>query len=97
VDELEALRRDNAALGDQVTQLAMSTLVSFIERAADLLSGIDGSHWKQLLASSWVATDGTGLNVIVPKLPVAHNGYLELYRNDELAVFQYEPARAAMS
>jgi hypothetical protein len=65
-----------------------------LERAADLLSGIDGLHWKQLLASSWMATDGTGLNVIVPKLPVAHNGYLELYRNDELSVFQYEPDKS---
>lgn len=73
--------------------LAMSTLVSFIERAADLLSGIDGLHWRQLLASSWMATDGTGIKVIVPSLPAAHNGYLELYRNDELAVFQYEPTK----
>jgi hypothetical protein len=38
-----------------------------------------------------MATDGTGLKVIVPKLHVAHNGHLELYRNDELAVFHYEP------
>jgi hypothetical protein len=72
----------------------MGTLVSFIERAADLLSGIDGLHWKQLLASSWMATDGTGLKVIVPKLPAAHNGYVELYRNDEVAVFQYEPDKS---
>jgi len=85
---LDRIRRDLAERG---IPLAMSTLVSFIERAADLLSGIDGLHWKQLLASSWMATDGTGLKVIVPKLPAAHNGYLELYRNDELAVFQYEP------
>src|SRR5690606_3162 len=69
----------------------MSTLVSLIERAAALLSGIDGLHWKQLLASSWMATDGTGLKVLIPKLPAAHNGYLELYRNYQLAVFQYEP------
>jgi hypothetical protein len=46
-------------------------------------------HWKQLLKSNWMATDGTGLKVLVPGLPAAHNGYLELYRNDELAVFQY--------
>ena len=37
-----------------------------------------------------MATDGTGLKVLVPKLPVAHNGYVELYRNREVAVFQYE-------
>jgi hypothetical protein len=40
-----------------------------------------------------MATDGTGLKVIVPKLPAAHNGYVELYRNVELAVFQYEPTK----
>ena len=51
----------------------MSTLVTLIERAAELLSGIDGLHWKQLLASPWMATDGTGLKALVPKLPVAHN------------------------
>lgn len=87
---LDRIRRDLAERG---IPLAMSTLVSFIERAADLLSGVDGLHWKQLLASSWMATDGTGIKVIVPKLPTAHNGYVELYRNDELAVFQYEPTK----
>jgi transposase len=69
----------------------MSTLVSFIERAADLLAPIDGQHWRSLLEGSWMATDGTGLKVLIPKLPVAHDGYIELYRNRELAVFQYEP------
>ncbi|HKO53757.1 MAG TPA: IS66 family transposase [Polyangiaceae bacterium] len=88
---LDRIRRD---LGERGIPLAMSTLVSFIERASDLLSGVDGLHWKQLLASSWMATDGTGLKVIVPKLPAAHNGYIELYRNDELAVFQYEPDKS---
>ncbi|HEX5098303.1 MAG TPA: IS66 family transposase [Polyangiaceae bacterium] len=87
---LDRIRRD---LGERGIPLSMGTLVSFIERAADLLSGIDGLHWKQLLAGSWMATDGTGIKVIVPKLPEAHNGYLELYRNDELAVFQYEPTK----
>ncbi|HTU58454.1 MAG TPA: IS66 family transposase [Polyangiales bacterium] len=85
---LDRIRRDLAERG---IPLAMSTLLTFVERAADLLSGIDGLHWKQLLASRWMATDGTGLKVIVPQLPAAHNGYIELYRNEELAVFQYEP------
>jgi transposase len=88
---LDRIRRD---LGERGIPLAMGTLASFIERAADLLSGIDGLHWKQLLASRWMATDGTGLKVIVPKLPTAHNGYIELYRNDEAAVFQYEPDKS---
>jgi hypothetical protein len=68
----------------------MGTLVSFIESAADLLAPIDGLHWQKLLSRSWMATDSTGLKVLVRGLPVAHNGYLELYRDQELAVFQYE-------
>jgi transposase len=85
---LDRLRRD---LGARGIHLAMGTLVSFIERAADLLAPIDGLHWRWLLAGSWMATDGTGLKVLVSGLPKAHNGYLELYRNRELAVFQYSP------
>ena len=68
---LDRIRRDLAERG---IPLAMSTLVTFIQRAAQLLSGVDGLHWKQLLASRWMATDGTGLKVIVPELPAAHNG-----------------------
>lgn len=85
---LDRLRRDLAERG---VPLAMGSLVSFIERAADLLAPVDGVHWKQLLAGPWMATDGTGLKVLVAKLPLAHNGYVELYRNHDLAVFQYEP------
>lgn len=85
---LDRIRRDLAERG---IPIAMSTLVSFIERAADLLAPVDGHHWRSLLEGSWMATDGTGLKVLIPKLPVAHDGYIELYRNRELAVFQYEP------
>jgi len=88
---LDRIRRDLAERG---VPIAMSTLVSFIERAADLLGSIDGLHWHQLLTSSWMATDGTGLKVLVPKLPKAHNGYIELYRNRQAAVFQYEPDKS---
>jgi len=83
---LDRIRRDLAERG---IPLAMGTLVGFVERAADLLAPIDGLHWKKLLAGSWMATDGTGLKVLVPGLPVAHDGYLELYRDAESAVFQY--------
>ena len=83
---LDRIRRD---LADRNVKLAMGSLVGFIERAADLLAPVDGFHWKKLLAGQWMATDGTGLKVLVPGLPAAHNGYLELYRNTELAVFQY--------
>jgi transposase len=83
---LDRIRRDLAERG---IPLAMSTLVSFVERAADLLAPIDGLHWRTLLSSSWMATDGTGLKVLVPGLPAAYDGYVELYRNAECAVFQY--------
>lgn len=85
---LDRIRRDLAERG---VRLAMGSLVGFVERAADLLAAVDGHHWRTLLAGRWMASDSTGLKVLVPKLPAAHNGYLELYRNREVAVFQYEP------
>lgn len=87
---LDRVRRDLAERG---IAMPMSTLVGYVERAADLLAPIDGHHWKQLLASPWLATDATGLKVLVKGLPEAHNGYLELYRNRDVAVFQYEATK----
>lgn len=91
---LDRTRRD---LKERGVPMAMGSLVAFIERAADLLAPIDALHWKQLLASAWMATDGTGLKVLVPGLPAAHDGYLELYRNLSCAVFQYEASKASES
>jgi hypothetical protein len=42
-----------------------------------------------------MATDGTGLKVIVPGLPSAHDGYIELYRDKRTAVFQYEADKSS--
>ena len=89
---LDRIRRDLASRG---IELSMSYLVTQIERAADLLAKVDGEHWKQLLASNWMATDATGLKVLIPKLPGTHNGYLDVYRRDELVVFQYEVDKGA--
>ena len=89
---LDRTRRD---LKERGIPMAMGTLVSFIERAADLLAPIDRLHWQQLLASAWMATDGTGLKVLVPGLPAAHDGYIELYRNLSCAVFQYAATKAS--
>ncbi|MCW5789826.1 MAG: transposase [Polyangiaceae bacterium] len=83
---LDRVRRD---LKERGIAMAMSTLVSYVERAADLLAAIDGYHWKQLLAGRWMATDATGLKVLVKGLPEAHNGYLEQFHNHEAVVFQY--------
>ena len=46
---LDRLRRDLASQG---IELAMSTLVGFIERGADLLEAINGYHWRMLLAGA---------------------------------------------
>lgn len=89
---LDRLRRDLAARGVSVS---MSFLVSQIERAADLLAGVDGEHWRNLLAGTWMATDATGLKVLIPGLPSAHNGHIEVYRRDDLVVFQYEHDKGA--
>lgn len=91
---LDRIRRDLAERG---VPMAMSTLVSLIERAADLLSPIDGLHWRTLLGSDWMATDGTGLKVLIPELPKAHDGYIELYRRNDIAVFQYEADKGGES
>lgn len=89
---LDRNRRDLASRGINV---AMSYLVTQLERAADILGPVDGEHWKQLLAGDWMAMDATGLKVLVPMLPGSHNGYLEAFRNDEAVVFQYEPHKGS--
>ena len=43
----------------------------------------DCYHWRQLLAGEWMATDATGLKVLVPQMKTAHNGYLEVYQAAE--------------
>ena len=75
--------------------VAMGFLVDQVRRAAELLDAVDGYHWKSLLASAWMATDATGLKVQVPGLPGTHSGHLEVYRNDEVVVVQYEHEKGA--
>jgi len=89
---LDRIRRDLALRG---IPLSISFLVSQIARAADLLEGVNHEHWKQLLAGPWMQSDGTSLKVIVPKLIGTHSGHLEVYRRDDLVVFQYEAEKCA--
>lgn len=83
---LDRLRR---YLGAQGVALSMSFLVSQTEAAADLLSAIDGEHWRTLVGGAWLATDGTGLKVQVPGAGL-HHGFVEVYHRDDVVVFQYE-------
>lgn len=82
---LDRIRRE---LRDQGVVLAESFLVSLIERAAGLLEGVDGAHWKQLMAGPHLHTDGSGLPVVVPKAGT-HRGVVDVFAWDEIAVFQY--------
>jgi len=83
------LDRIRLYLGAQGIALSESFLVSQIGRASDLLEAIDGEHWKQLLASAWMATDATGLKVQVRGHGL-HHGHLEVYHSGDIVVFQYE-------
>lgn len=89
---LDRIRRDLAA---RKVALSISFFVSQIERAADLLEAVNGVHWQQLLAGRWMATDATGLKVLVPGLKGTYHGHLEVYRRDDLVVFQYEQTKDA--
>lgn len=33
------------------------------------LGPIDGEHWKQLKAGTWMGTDGTGMDVLIEGVP----------------------------
>jgi transposase len=79
-------------LGVQGVVLSISFLVQQIEHAADLLDTIDGEHWKQLLAGSHLASDGTGFQVQIPEVGL-HKGHMEVYPWGETVVFQYEASK----
>lgn len=79
-------------LGAQGVALSMSFLVLQVQHAADLLDAIDGEHWKQLLASTHLASDGTGFKVQIPELGL-HGGFMEVYHWGDTVVFQYEPSK----
>lgn len=87
---MDRIRRDLAAKG---LPLAMSYLVSQVERAADILAPIDGEHWRQLLRGDWMAMDATGLKVCIDGVPGTHAGYLEAFNDGATVVFQYEPTK----
>ncbi len=89
---LDKIRNDLELKG---IKLSMGTLVGFIERAADALSKVDGQQWRDLLDGGRIASDGTGINVLIRGLPTAYKGYLEVYRWGETVVFQYEAQKDA--
>ena len=92
---LVPLDRIRLLLQSQGVDIAMSTLVYLIERAATLCDPIDGEHMKQLRAGAWMCFDGTGLKTLVLGQDKAWDGYLEVYTRDELTVFQFDLTKHA--
>ena len=86
---LVPLDRIRRYLGAQGVVLSISFYVSQIEALAELFDAVDGEHWRQLLIGDMLASDATGLKVLIPKLG-AHHGHIEVYHWDGLVVFQYE-------
>lgn len=81
-------------LGAQGIVLAQATLVTWDDRAGELMDAIDGEHWRELRRGPWMQSDATGLKVIVKGLDHAHNGYLEVFKRDPIVVFQYTPEKS---
>lgn len=92
---LVPLDRVRTYLRSQGIELAISTLVHLIERAAGLADAVDGEHWRQLLAGPYLCFDGTGLKVLINGQDKAWDGYLEVFTRDELTVFQFDLTKHA--
>jgi transposase len=92
---LMPLDRIRAMLESQGVYLAMGTLVSLVERAAELADAVDGEHMKQLKAGKYICFDGTGLKVLMPGQDKAWDGYLEVYTREDLTVFQFDLTKHA--
>lgn len=86
---LVPVNRIRSLLRTQGVDIPKGTLVSLIERAADLLAAIDGAHWKALKAGHWLAFDGTGLKVRLEGRPTTWLGYLDVFNRDHVTVYQF--------
>jgi transposase len=89
------LDRIRTHLALQGVDLAMGTLVSLIQRAAELAEAIDDAHWAHLKAGLYIAFDGTGLKTLIPGQDKAWDGYLEVYTRGEVSVFRYDLTKHA--
>jgi transposase len=92
---LVPLDRIRRLLLSQGVDLAESTLVHLIAKAAELSDPVDGEHWKQLLAGSYLCFDGTGLKALVLGQSKAWDGYLEVFTREALTVFQFDMTKHA--
>ena len=83
---LDRMRRDFAVRG---VPIAISTLVSMMFKAGDLLTAIDGEHWRQLLGGTWLQTDGSGIDVVLEGHPGVVRGIIDVFTRDDVAVYTF--------
>lgn len=92
---LVPLDRIHHLLRSQGVDIAKGTLSSLIERASELCDAVDGEHWKQLHAGTYICFDGTGLKTLVQGQSKAWDAYMEVFTRDELTVFQFDMTKHA--
>jgi hypothetical protein len=86
---LVPLNRIHRLLESPGVHIAKSTLVRLIDLAATLAQTIDGVHWTELKAAECLATDGTGLKVLIEGAPEAWHAVLDVLTRYETTVYQF--------
>jgi len=81
------LNRQSKRFGRKGVNLGSSTLSRSVGAAADLLVHVVDAMHDELLDSTWLQGDGTGLPVIIGDRNHAHRATLWVYSNGESAVF----------
>lgn len=80
------MRADFALRG---VPIAISTLVSIMFKAGDVLTAIDGEQWRQLIAGNLLHTDGSGIDVIVKGHPGVVRGHIDVFTRGDIAVYTF--------
>ena len=81
---LDRMRRDFELRG---VQFGISTLVSVMAKAGDLLAAIDKVHWDQLIAGAWLNADGSGIDVVAEG--GVERGIIDVFTRDDIAVYTF--------
>jgi transposase len=86
---LVPLDRIHRMLLSKGIDIAKSTLVLFVEKAAHLLAAIDGVHWRQLKAGPTILTDGTGIKVLIEGQDRAYDAHLDVFMRGAIVVYLF--------
>ena len=86
---LVPLDRTRRVLASQGIHISEGSLCHLIERVSNQLGAIDGEHWKQLLAGTWMGVDATSIKVIVDGFDGCWMGFVDVFCRDELTVYQF--------